>query len=112
MNIGDVIASARRRKKMDQKEMARRINVSPSYLSQIESKGRKPSAKLLAQIAVVLEVPVSALLYETLEETNFLNNDDRQLFLKAKPMLDKMISILLSGDTQNNKHESLTSNAS
>jgi transcriptional regulator with XRE-family HTH domain len=103
MSIGDVIASARRRKRIDQKTMAKDLDISPSYLSQVENNSRTPSAKLLKQIAVQLDIPVSALLFEVIQDTDFNNEEDRQLFLKAKPLMDKMIAVLLSEDSNKPK---------
>lgn len=95
MKLGDVIASFRRRKRIDQKEMAKQLGISVSYLSLIENNGKVPSGKVLNKISEVLEVPVSALLFETVDETAFKDGEMRDLFNKAKPMLDKMIAILL-----------------
>ena len=69
-------------------------------MSQIENNSRNPSAKLLTQIAERLDLPVSALLFEVVKESDFDKDEDRQLFLKAKPLMDKMIAILLSDETQ------------
>ena len=96
MNLGDVIASFRRRKRIDQKSIAEKLGVSVSYLSQIENNTRIPSGKLLKQISELLAVPVSALLFEAMDESNFKDEESRQLFNKAKPMMDEMIKILLT----------------
>jgi transcriptional regulator with XRE-family HTH domain len=98
MSIGDVIASSRRRKNIDQKVLAVKLDISPSYLSQIENNSRNPSAKLLSQIADELGLPVSALLFEVIKDSDYGNEEDRQLFIKAKPLMDKMIAVLLSDD--------------
>ena len=98
MNIGDVIASSRRRKGIDQKKMAKTLKISSSYLSQIENNSRNPSAKLLTQIAKELGLPVSALLFEVVKDSDYQNEEDRQLFLKAKPLVDKMLAVLLSDE--------------
>jgi transcriptional regulator with XRE-family HTH domain len=96
MKIGDVIASFRRRKRIDQKSMAADLSISVSYLSQIENNSRMPSGKLLNKISDILEVPVSSLLFEAMDESNFKDDDARELFKRAKPMMDKMIGLLLA----------------
>lgn len=96
MKIGDVIASYRRKKRIDQKKMAEDLGKSVSYLSQIENNSRTPSGKLLIQISEYLGVPVSTLLFEVLRENDFQDSETRELYQKAKPMMDKMISILLA----------------
>lgn len=103
MKIGDAIASTRRLKRKDQKELAKELSISPSYLSQIENNSRTPSPKLLSEIADKLGLPVSALLFQVLQETDYGKEEDRQLYLKAKPLVDQMIAILLSETDVNKK---------
>ena len=95
LQIGDVIASIRRKKRLDQKQMADELGISSSYLSQVENNTRNPSGKLLRQIADKLNIPVSVLLFEALEDSSFANEEDRQLFIKSKHLMDKMLDILL-----------------
>ena len=94
MNIGDVIASIRRRKRIDQKIFAELINTSPSYLSQIENNRKKPSIKLLKVIAEKLQVPLSILIYATLEEKYFPDEKGKELFNTVKPIMEELIEML------------------
>lgn len=96
MKLGDVIASIRRRKRIDQKKMAESLDISVSYLSQVENNSRMPSSKLLNKISEILEVPVSGLLFEAMDDSSFKDEETRDLFRKAKPMMDKMLEILLA----------------
>lgn len=103
MKIGDVIASTRRKKRIDQKELAGELSISASYLSQIENNSKNPSPKLISEIADKLGLPVSALLFQVIQESDYSSEDDRQLFLKAKPLVDQMLSILLSETVDSKK---------
>lgn len=95
MKLGDVIASFRRRKRIDQKTMASQLGISVSYLSQVENNSKMPSGKLLNKISELLGVPVSSLLFEAMDESNIDDPETRELFNRAKPLMDKMIGILL-----------------
>lgn len=94
MNIGDVIAIIRRRKRIGQQELAESISTSVSYLSQVEKNRKKPSFKMLKKIAVKLDIPLSALIFETIEEKHISNESDRNLFNLAKPMMENLIELL------------------
>ena len=100
MKIGDVIASFRRKKRIDQKEMAKSLCISASYLSQIENNSRNASLKLLIEIAKYFDIPLSTLLFQVIEDSDITNLDKRNLFIQAKPMMDEMIAILLSEEAQ------------
>ena len=54
-----------------------------------------PSGNLLTKISEALDVPISVLLFEILDESNMKDQETRELFVKAKPMMDKMLAILL-----------------
>ncbi|OLY91206.1 Transcriptional regulator, contains XRE-family HTH domain [Cnuella takakiae] len=96
MQLGDVIASFRRRKRIDQKGMAAQLGISVSYLSQIENSNKMPSGKLLNKISEVLGIPVTTLLFETMDKSSFNDPEIQELFNRAKPIMDEMINILLA----------------
>jgi transcriptional regulator with XRE-family HTH domain len=100
MKVGDVIASIRRRKRIGQKELAKDLEISHTYLSQIENGAKTPSIKLLNKISEKLGLPLSALLFEALDESNFKTEHDRELFFQAKPIMEKMFSILIDEEVQ------------
>lgn len=100
MKIGDVIASVRRRKRIEQQGLANTLKISVSYLSQVENNRRKPSTKLLQAIANALEVPLSSLLFMMLEEKHFADESKRELFLQAKPIMDDIINFFSEEATE------------
>ncbi len=59
--IGDRIRTERKRRGMSQGELARRLSVSPGYLSLIENDKRQIGGALLKRIAAILEVDPRAL---------------------------------------------------
>ena len=55
-NLGGVIKSARIAKKLTQKELSARLDISMRYLKAIENSGQKPSYKLLKSIVTILDI--------------------------------------------------------
>lgn len=63
-NIGEVIAEAREKKGLSQRQLAKLAKINNSELSKIESGVRKePSPKILRKISNVLDVNYSDLMY-------------------------------------------------
>lgn len=61
--IGEAIRIARSFNGLSQQAMARAMNVSNGYLSQIESGDREPSQETLRAAAKALRIPTSTLLF-------------------------------------------------
>jgi transcriptional regulator with XRE-family HTH domain len=108
MYIGDVIASVRRRKRIEQKELANAIGKSISYLSQIENNRRKPSIQILKLISSALDVPLSGLLFMVLEEKHFSGDSKKELYNMAKPIMDDVINLLSNPKIKSAKTEAKT----
>lgn len=62
MTIGENIKKIRKEKRLTQKELAQRLNVSQANLAQYENGKRNPKLATLQKIADALEVSVSDLL--------------------------------------------------
>lgn len=90
--------------------MAEALAITSTYLSQIENNVKKPSGKLLKAIATFLDVPVSLLIFELLEEKSFATEEDKIAFLKVKQVVDLMMNKLLdesSNQTTNSGAKSI-----
>lgn len=59
MSIGETIKEYRKRRGLTQRELARQIELSRSYLGDIESDRYNPSVKTLRKIADVLQIPTA-----------------------------------------------------
>jgi transcriptional regulator with XRE-family HTH domain len=59
--LGDVVRDARAALDMRLRELARRLNVTPSYVSDIENNRRVPSEDVLGRIAIELKIPLDDL---------------------------------------------------
>ena len=61
MDIGERIKAIRESKNIKQKDLAARLNVTPSMISQYENGFRKPKGSTIAKIAEALECKASDL---------------------------------------------------
>jgi transcriptional regulator with XRE-family HTH domain len=68
MNLGQAIADVRRRKCLKQKVVARKCQISQTYLSQIENNRRDPTLSTLKKISQVLEVPLPIIFFLSLTD--------------------------------------------
>lgn len=75
IKVGSNIKMLRKEKKMSQKDMAKMLNIPCSTYSNYENNNREPSAKLLKEIAYILNVDVSDLLSINIKEKKFHDFD-------------------------------------
>lgn len=77
MNIGKSIKLCRQQKDWNQTELARRANISTSYLSLLERNDRDPNLSTLQNIASALGIPLSVLMFLSAEdgELSCLNSE-------------------------------------
>lgn len=74
IKVGEIIRSKREERKIGLVALAKRIDVSPGYLSQIEN-GRKtnPKMEIILKLMEELEIDLSMLLGMDLNEESYLN---------------------------------------
>lgn len=92
--LGKTIHHYRKKKGVSQRELARRINVAPSYLNEIESGERKtPSNQIVERLAKQLNVPIEAL-YDVAASQSFqLPPDTTDLVQRCPETLDLLRTI-------------------
>src|SRR6266446_3970285 len=95
MHQGEWIKLLRTKRKINQKEFAKKTKISPNYLSLIEGGKRTPSNNYLKQAANTLEVPVNLFLWEKVNFTKFTDPDTRKLAKKIDESL-KEIKLMLT----------------
>lgn len=88
--IGTSIIKIRKKKKMTQMELADKAGVSQSHISLVEKNKKKPSMKLLEDIAQVLEVPLAIMFWFTLDKSQ-VPEHKQEAFEYIKPSVDEMI---------------------
>lgn len=92
MELGKNIAKLRDIHKMTAIELAKKIGVNPSHISQIENGKKFPSIEVLQKIAKTLNTTISELLDEVPEQTPA---ELRRLVDAAKNLDDKQIDALI-----------------
>ena len=85
--IGDGIKIARKKRGLLQEDLAIKLEVSQTHLSQIETNTNQPSLKLVDKMAHVLEVPVPILFWFGFKREEIQDNK-KQIFDILKPAID------------------------
>ncbi len=91
MNIGQAIQLARSKRKLSQAALAKRADISVSYLSLLERSRRDPPLSTIQRIAAALVMPVEILFFLGAEEGELgqLNRDlAGQLAITALELLN------------------------
>lgn len=87
MNIGDNLKKIRKEKGVKQTEFARSLNISQSYLSDLENGRKNISMKTVQQIASALNVTVGYLTSGNKMYGDLSDNEKREQFLKLNKEL-------------------------
>lgn len=91
MNLGSTIKTYRRNKKITLKELAEKVGITASFLSDIENGKKQPSVETLSKLAEAFEVPLYMLFKDTSnEETLEIRSEDtlsqNSFILQAKAL--------------------------
>lgn len=78
VELGQRIAAARTNKNLSLRQLAERINVTPSLLSQIERGLANPSLNTLRMIAVSLDIPLFSLFTEPANVNKLITRADNR----------------------------------
>lgn len=83
---------------LSQKQLAQRLEISKSYLSEIEAGKKQPTLRLLQRYSEVFQVPVSSILF--LSETLELNINVERASLSTSPKIQAMLKFLKLTDLE------------
>lgn len=108
IRFGEVLVNLRKQKGIKQIELAKKLNISPTYLSRIENDAEKLSTDMLKKMAKVFELPVSAIVFKALNIENLENKEQKKYFKAAEPLIDALITYLLSGNETNKGKDPLS----
>lgn len=98
MNIGHSIRKFRINKlRQTQFYFADKIDISQTYLSQVEKGHKIPSTQLLQRIADYCEVPLPIIFWYGITDED-VNPEKIEHFIFLKPLIDKMIDSLFLGN--------------
>lgn len=94
--IGPYIRKRRDELDLSLRELAKKLDCSPAFISDIELGRRHPSEKVLAEIARILKVKVEELremdVRAPIEEIKRITQDDPTFALAFRTVIDKNIS--------------------
>lgn len=88
--IGSRIKAARMEKKLTQEKLAEIINISTTYVSEIESKGTVPSTAILFPICKFLNVSIDDIIFDTTSDSI------RKLTRKLSQCSEKQLELISS----------------
>lgn len=98
MNLGKTISSFREKWGIEQKDLAKAIGVSKTYISIIESGKREPNIKLLTKIADYFEVPLYSFLFEAAKDAGaYKSKKAKETLQSIDPIIRKLLDALISG---------------
>jgi len=87
MNIGKAIKICRHKKKLSQKDLAKKAKISISYLSLLERSKREANLSVITNITKALDIPISILI--------FLAADKKELAGLNNGLIDKLSNVAL-----------------
>lgn len=88
--IGDMIAKARKEKRMTKTELARLTDINIGHLTHIEKGERNPSHKALKNICTALDIPYQQLMY-TYDKT--INEDQADYDVVSHISYNKLLAV-------------------
>lgn len=91
MKVGSVIQEIRLKRNISQGDLAKRLGLSQTYLSQIEGDKKTPSMEVLQQISDALEIPVYYLMFKGLEVETDIVPEKREAYKQLSPAVASMI---------------------
>lgn len=99
MNLGEAISDVRKRKCIKQKVLARRCEISQTYLSQIENNRRDPNLSTLKKISKVLEVPLPIIFFLSLTDED-IPEQKKEAFSYLSPSVKAFVQEFFSDALQ------------
>lgn len=95
-NIGEKIKKFREARGLSQRQLAERLNISNSRISNWEQGLNRPDADMIAGLCKVLEVSPSELLGVKVSEDDFTDRERELVYAyRSKPELRQAVDILL-----------------
>lgn len=97
MSIGENVKKYRNAKKLTQKELADKANISRSYLADVENNRYNPSIDVLKSIADALNVSIDKFFEDSKGKDNSVINDGNAIDPRIRSIID---SLDRAGDLQ------------
>lgn len=101
--FGQALKLLRRSQGLNQSTLAEKLDVSRSYISELESGNRTPSLDLLNRYAGIFDIPVSSLMFfaEALQDKeNFSSRLEKAKGIIAKKIIALLTILDIDGDIE------------
>ncbi|MDK8192223.1 helix-turn-helix transcriptional regulator [Paenibacillus sp. UMB7766-LJ446] len=102
--IGDILKKTRSIYGYKAKDMSVKLDISPSYLSEIENNKKKPSLDILEKYAKIFDMKVSTLILLSEDHDDALKTNKPQEFIKR--MMVKLIDVMSKDEVKSNGENS------
>jgi len=89
MSIGKTIKLLRISSGLKQKELAAKLEVTPNYLSLVESDKREPSMSFLRALAEELDLPMGLFLWDTSKTVSAFDSEQKKIYEEIKNLIFK-----------------------
>lgn len=96
MKTGEMIKIVRIQGKIRQEDLAKKLDVTKSYLSLVENGRKKPSLGLLKKISDALNIPFILFIKEKIDLPNGKNSEERKIRKKFDGLIDEAQNIFIS----------------
>ncbi len=87
INFGRVIKAHRMRRGLTQEALARKADITVTYLSKVENARKEPSLPLLRKLCRLLRLPEEILFWEAVEVSSYLRADEQRAIRIAKHII-------------------------
>lgn len=101
MNLGNTIKILRKKKGLQQIELAKLCKLSQTYLSQIENNQKEPNISTLKQIALNLNIPLPFIFILSLDEAD-IPEQKRKIFDVLSPSIKNILNELIEPEPNEN----------
>jgi transcriptional regulator with XRE-family HTH domain len=99
MKVGAAIKAKRKEQLLRQEELARRVGITQSYLSQLENDRKEPNLSTLRRISEALNIPLPFLMALSLSAED-VPEHKREAFDALYPKMESLINKLLSEEDE------------
>ncbi|CAM3275512.1 helix-turn-helix transcriptional regulator [Paenibacillus taichungensis] len=98
--IGDILKKTRSIYGYKAKDMSIKLDISPSYLSEIETNKKRPSLDILERYAEIFNMKVSTLILLSEDHDEAIKTNKPQEFIKR--MMIKLIDVMSKDEVKSN----------
>jgi DNA-binding XRE family transcriptional regulator len=89
INLGIPIKKYRIAKRLSQVDLAKIIEVTPTYISALENNRKEPSIALISKISEELDIPKEVLFWEAVSSSIEVKQEDKEILEVANSIINE-----------------------